>query len=68
MIYASYDVFLHKDLSFGRRDNCTWVEIFSGVNFFKIAIKSLTCQHINLTALQINEIFYFSICNTKLIS
>jgi len=30
MIYTSYHVFLHKELPFGDRDDCTCVKIFSG--------------------------------------
>jgi len=42
MICTSYDMFLRKDLPFGGRDDCTSIKIFSGVNFFKIAVNSLT--------------------------
>jgi len=33
--------FLHKEFPFGRRDDCTCIKIFSGVNFL-ITINSLT--------------------------
>jgi len=32
-IYTSYDVFLRKELRFGRRGDCTCAKIISGVNF-----------------------------------
>jgi len=34
MIYTSYDLFLHKELPFGDRNDCTCIKIFSGINFF----------------------------------
>ena len=34
-IYASYGVFLCKDLRFRGHDDCTCINIFSGVNFLK---------------------------------
>ena len=43
MIYMSYDVFLCKELPFGGHDDCTWVKIFSVVNFL-ITINSLMCN------------------------
>jgi len=32
--HASYDMFLRRNLPFGGRDDCTCVNIFSGVDFF----------------------------------
>ena len=40
-IYMSFVVFLHKELSFGGRGDCTCIKIFSGNNFV-ITINSLT--------------------------
>jgi len=40
-IYMSYVVFLHKELPFGGRGDCTCIKIFSGNNFV-ITINSLT--------------------------
>jgi len=51
-IYALCDRFLHNELPFGGRSDCTRVEISSGVNPL-IAINSLMRQRVNLTALVI---------------
>jgi len=39
-INTSYDQFLHKELRFDDRDDCTCVKIFSGVNVFEITTNS----------------------------
>jgi len=31
-IYASYDVFLRKELPFGACINCTCIKVFTGIN------------------------------------
>ena len=52
MIYALCDRFLHNELPFSGRSDCTCVEISSGVNPL-FAINSLMRQRVNLTALVI---------------
>jgi len=54
-IYMSYDVFLHKGLPVGSRDDCTCVKIFSGVIF-------CVCNYVLMTKMSLNlynSIFLF---------
>jgi len=32
MIYTSHDMSLHRELSFGGRNDCTCIKIISGIN------------------------------------
>jgi len=45
MIYTLYDVFLCKELPFGGHGDCSYVKIFSSVNFLNHSslTRSLTC-------------------------
>jgi len=38
MIYKLCDMFLHKELPFGGRSDCTCIKIFGGINLFKVEI------------------------------
>jgi len=32
MVCTSYDLFLHREVPFGGCNDCSWIEIFSGIN------------------------------------